>query len=71
MARALSEDFLFRVLMAADEGASVRQAAARCIGVSSIVPWIASEDWRVVAPTTRRRPCSRLDDRAGFVRLGY
>jgi transposase len=42
MARALSKDLRLRVLKAADDGASSRQAAARFgVGVSSAIGWIA------------------------------
>jgi transposase len=42
MARALSRDLRLRVLKAADEGASARQAAARFgVGISSAIRWIA------------------------------
>ena len=42
MAEALGEDLRLRVLKAADEGASARQAAARFgVGISSAIRWIA------------------------------
>ncbi|RUW48011.1 hypothetical protein EOA32_27095 [Mesorhizobium sp. M1A.F.Ca.ET.072.01.1.1] len=42
MARALSGDLRSRVLMASDDGASARQAAAQFgVGVSSAIRWIA------------------------------
>lgn len=42
MARALGEDIRVRVLKAAGEGVSARQAAARFgVGVSSAIRWIA------------------------------
>ena len=43
MARALGEDIPVRVLKAAGEGASARQAAARFgVGLSSAISWIAA-----------------------------
>jgi transposase len=69
MARALSRDLRVRVLKAADEGASVRQAAARFgVGISSAIRWIARAKTceRTPRPQGRRRG-SRLDGYADFI----
>ena len=69
MARALGEDLRFRVLKAADEGASARQAAARFgVGVSSAIRWIARAKIGELSPRPQgRRRGSRLDSYADFV----
>nr|WP_258158480.1 IS630 family transposase [Rhizobium sp. TH2] len=69
MARALGEDLRFRVLKAADEGASARQAAARFgVGVSSAIRWIARAKIGELSPRPQgRRHGSRLDGYADFV----
>jgi transposase len=62
MARALGEDLRLRVLKAADEGASARQAAARFgVGVSSAIRWIARAKIGELMPRQQGRRCgSRL-----------
>ncbi len=69
MARALGEDLRLRVLKAADEGASARQAAARFgVGVSSAIRWLARAKIGELAPRQQgRRRGSRLDEYAGFI----
>jgi transposase len=54
MARALGDDLRLRVLKAADDGASARQAAARFgVGVSSAIRWVARAK---IGVSIRRRP---------------
>lgn len=69
MARALGEDLRLRVLKAANEGASARQAAARFgVGVSSAIRWIARAKIGELAPRQQgRRRGSRLDEYADFI----
>lgn len=69
MARALSRDLRLRVLKAADEGASARQAAARFgVGISSAIRWIARAKIGELTPRPKgRRRGSRLDGHADFV----
>ena len=69
MARALSEDLRLRVLKAADEGASARQAAARFgVGISSAIRWIARAKIGELTPRAQgRRRGSRLDRYADFI----
>lgn len=69
MARALGEDLRLRVLKAADEGMSARQAAARFgIGVSSAIRWIARAKIGELAPRQQgRRRGSRLDEYADLI----
>ncbi|PWJ72522.1 transposase [Pseudaminobacter salicylatoxidans] len=69
MARALSEDLRLRVLKAAAEGASARQAAARFgVGVSSAIRWIARAKIGELASRQQgRRRGSRLDEYADFI----
>lgn len=64
MARALGDDLLLRILRAADEGASARQAAARFgVGISSAIRRIARAriDELALRPQGRRRG-SRRDE---------
>ena len=69
MARALSRDLRLRVLKAADEGASARQAAARFgVGISSAIRWIARAKIGELRPRPQgRRRGSRLDGHAVFI----
>lgn len=69
MARALGEDLRLRVLKAADDGASARQAAARFgVGVSSAIRWIARAKIGELTPRPQgRRRGSRLDGYADFI----
>lgn len=69
MARALSKDLRLRVLKAADDGASARQAAARFgIGVSSAIRWIAREEIGEHIPRAQGRRCGpSLDGYADFI----
>jgi transposase len=69
MARALSEDLRLRVLKAAAEGASARQAASRFgVEVSSAIRWIARAKIGELAPRQQgRRRGSRLDEYAHFI----
>src|SRR5690606_24934771 len=69
MARALGEDLRLRVLKAANEGASARQAAARFgVGVSSAIRWIARAKIGELGPRRQgRRRGSRLDHYAAFI----
>ena len=69
MARALSRDLRLRVLKAADEGASARQAAARFgVGISSAIRWIARAKIGELRPRPQgRRRGSRLDGHADFI----
>lgn len=69
MARALGEDLRLRVLKAANEGASARQAAALFgVGVSSAIRWIALAKIGELAPRQQgRRRGSRLDEYADFI----
>ena len=69
MARALGEDLRLRVLKAADEGASARQAAARFgVGISSAIRWIARAKIGELTPRPQgRRRGSRLDGYADFI----
>jgi len=69
MARALSRDLRLRVLKAADEGASARQAAARFgVGISSAIRWIARAKTGELTPRAQgRRRGSRLDGYADFI----
>ena len=69
MARALSRDLRLRVLKAADDGASARQAAARFgVGVSSAIRWIARAKIGEQAPRAQgRRRGSSLDGYADFI----
>lgn len=69
MARALGEDLRSRVLKAAAEGASARQAAARFgVGVSSAIRWIGRARLGEAAPRPQgRRRGSRLDAHADFI----
>jgi transposase len=69
MARALSDDLRSRVLKAADEGISARQAAARFeVGISSAIRWIARAKLgeRTPRPQGRRRGSS-LDAHEAFI----
>jgi transposase len=69
MARAFSDDLRSRVLKAADEGLSARQAAARFgIGVSSAIRWIARAKIGETMPRPQgRRRGSRLDAHEAFI----
>lgn len=69
MARALGEDLRLRVLKAADEGTSARQAAARFgVGISSAIRWIARARLGETTPRPQgRRRGSRLDGHADFI----
>jgi len=69
MARALGEDLRSRVLKAAAEGASARQAAARFgVGVSSAIRWIGRARLGETTPRPQgRRRGSRLDAHADFI----
>ena len=69
MARAIGEDLRSRVLKAANEGASARQAAARFgVGVSSAIRWIARARIGELSPRPQgRRRGSRLDVHADYV----
>lgn len=69
MARALGDDLRLRVLKAADEGASARQAAARFgVGVSSAIRWVARAKIGELTPRPQgRRRGSRLDGYADFI----
>ncbi len=69
MARALGEDLRSRVLKAADEGTSARQAAARFgFGISSAIRWVARAKIGELAPRQQgRRRGSRLDGFADFI----
>jgi transposase len=69
MARALSADLRSRVLKAAAEGASARQAAARFgVGVSSAIRWIGRARLGETTPRPQgRRRGSRLDAHADFI----
>jgi transposase len=69
MARALGEDIRVRVLKAAGEGVSARQAAARFgVGVSSAIRWIARAKIGELLPRPQgRQRGSPLDGHADFV----
>lgn len=69
MARALGEDLRSRVLKAAAEGTSMRQAAARFgVGVSSAIRWISRARLGEKTPRPQgRRRGSRLDAHADFI----
>jgi transposase len=69
MARALSDDLRSRVLKAADDGLSARQAAARFgVGISSAIRWIARARIGETAPRPQgRRRGSRLDAHEAFI----
>ena len=69
MARALSDDLRSRVLKAADDGLSARQAAARFgVGVSSAIRWIARAKIGETTPRPQgRRRGSRLDAHEAFI----
>ncbi|WP_245430216.1 MULTISPECIES: IS630 family transposase [Mesorhizobium] len=69
MARALGEDLRSRVVKAAGEGASARQAAARFgVGISSAIRWIGRARMGETTPRPQgRRRGSRLDAHADFI----
>lgn len=69
MGRALSGDLRLRVLKAADEGMSARQAAARFgVGVSSAIRWIARAKIGELGPRPQgRRRASSLDAHEAFI----
>lgn len=69
MGRALSGDLRARVVKAANEGMSARQAAARFgVGVSSAIRWVARAKIGELAPRRQgRRPVSSLDAHEAFV----
>ena len=69
MARALSKNLRLRVLKAAGDGASARQAAARFgVGVSGAIRWIARAKIGEKTPRAQgRRRGSSLDGYADFI----
>jgi transposase len=69
MGKALSGDLRWRVVKAADEGISARQAAARFgVGVSSAIRWIARAKIGELSPRPQgRRRASSLDAHEAFV----
>ncbi len=69
MGKALSGDLRWRVVKAADEGMSTRQAAARFgVSVSSSIRWIARAKIGELSPRPQgRRRASILDTHEAFV----
>ena len=69
MGKALSGDLRWRVVKAADEGMSTRQAAARFgVSVSSSIRWIARAKIGELSPRPQgRRRTSSLDAHEAFV----
>jgi transposase len=69
MGKALSGDLRWRVVKAADEGMSTRQAAARFgVSVSSSIRWIARAKIGELSPRPQgRRRASILDAHEAFV----
>lgn len=69
MARAFGEDLRSRVVEAAGEGASARQAAARFgVGISSAIRWIGRAGIGETTPRPQgRRRGSRLDAHADYI----